>query len=337
MIQRISFRPREIRRALQPTTRPRRGSEDCENRPIADLLDKRLAFVMGKGGVGKTTVAYALARVAAARGKRVVVCEIAAQERGTALFGRSPAGYSETRLSKRLWSISIDPERTVREYLELELPIRAMREVLLRSRIFNYLTAATPGLREMLTVGKVCELALERRKARDARNYDLVIVDAPATGHGVALLRTPTNFRELAGGGPLAGQAGKVEATLLDHDVTGIAIVATGEEMAVNESIALQQALGNDFAIDRVLANGLYPERFTEAERELLERALAESTDPAGELLEGALAEARRARAQREQIARLRDLAGAAVTELPFLFSSEIGIDELDELAEKLA
>ena len=101
---------------------------------------------MGKGGVGRTTVAYALGRAAAARGKRVIVCEIAEQERGSAIFGRGTVGFSETRLSKRLWSISIDPERAIREYLETQLPVRAMGKVLARSRIFNYLAAATPGL-----------------------------------------------------------------------------------------------------------------------------------------------------------------------------------------------
>ena len=291
---------------------------------------------MGKGGVGRTTVAYALARAAAARGKRVIVCEIAEQERGSAIFGRRPVGFSETRLSKRLWSISIDPGRAIREYLETQLPVRAMSEVLARSRIFNYLAAATPGLQEMVTVGKVWELALDRRKLRDApRTYDLVIVDAPATGHGVALLRTPGSFKELAGGGPMARQAGLIESTLRDHEFTGVAIVAAGEEMAVNESLALASALGDDFAIDEVLANGMYPQRFTAAELETLERAREDSSDGvAGVALAVALAGARRAAAQREQISRLRDLAGGAVTELPFLFGSRIGIDELDELAE---
>lgn len=292
---------------------------------------------MGKGGVGKTTVAYAMARAAAARGKRVIVCEIATQERGSGIFDRPPVGFSETRLSKRLWSISIDPERTIREYLELQLPVRAMSEVLVRSRIFNYLAAATPGLKEMVTIGKVWELALDRRKVRDApRTYDLVVVDAPATGHGVALLQTPANFREIAGGGPLARQAGLIEATLLDRGSTGIAIVATGEEMAVNESIALEEMLRGDFAIDGVYANALYPERFTPAERGLLERAREESDGAAGVALAAALAESRRAESQREQIARMRDLAGASVTELPFLFSPRIGIEELDVLAEAL-
>ena len=177
-------------------------------------------------------------------------------------------------------------------------------------------------------MGKVWELALDRRKLRDApRTYDLVIVDAPATGHGVALLRTPGSFKELAGGGPMARQAGLIESTLRDHEFTGVAIVAAGEEMAVNESLALASALGDDFAIDEVLFNGMYPQRFSAAELEALERAREDSSDGrAGGALAVALAEARRAAAQREQISRLRDLAGGAVTELPFLFASRIGI-----------
>lgn len=314
-----------------------------ENAAIGDLLDKRLAFITGKGGVGKTTVAYALGLASAARGQRTIVCEIASQHRGPEIFGRSATG-GETRLAKGLWTISIDPETAVREYLQMQLPVRAMANILHRSRIFNYLTAATPGLREVVTMGKVWELAQKPRRDPGARRtYDTVIVDAPASGHAIALLQTPHSFREIARVGPVANQAGKIEATIGDPDQTGVGIVAVGEEMSVNESLELESALtapaeGTSLAVDRILFNGLYPDRFAPAEVRRLIKLRTQASGPAARAaLEAATAEAARAAAQRRQLARVIADGRAPVGELPFLFAPRFGVTQLEQLSEAVA
>lgn len=292
--------------------------------------------------MGKTTLAYALGLAAAAAGKRVIVCEIASQQRGSELFGRKRVGFEETRLDKRLWTLSIDPDLMVLEYLQVQAPLRAMGTFLHRSRLFAYLAAATPGLAEMVTMGKVWELGLNRRKAPGAkRTYDLVIVDAPATGHGVGFLQTPRNFREMARVGPLAQQASRIEATISDHDQTGIAIVARAEEMAVNESIELESALlgpgdgagagGTGFSVDRIYVNGLYPQRFSVDERELIGRLPALGTVALA--VAAAAAESDRAASQREQLERLRGEVRSPLTELPFVFAPRIGVEQLRDLA----
>ena len=304
--------------------------------PIAALLDKRLAFVTGKGGVGKTTVAYALGLAAAAAGKRAIVCEIASQERGSALFGRAPIGFDETNLAENLWAISIDPDKMVREYLEVLLPVKAMASLLYRSNIFGYLAAATPGLREVVSIGKAYELTLDVRRAPgDGRTYDLVIVDAPATGHGVGFLEAPGTFRRIARGGPLADQASRIERMITDSARSGVGIVATAEEMAVNESADLAAGLAEaGVSLDEVFANGLFPERFEAAELEEI-RAAREQLPSAA--LDAAIAEAERAETQRIELRRLRGIAGEVpIHELPFLFTPAFGEDELRRISAVL-
>ena len=149
---------------------------------VPELLDKRLVIVTGKGGVGKSTVALALGLAAAAEGRRTIVCEVSSQEHTSQVFHRAEVGFHEVEMAENLWAISIDPDEAMREYVLLQLKVRAMRDLLFRSRIFTYLAAATPGLRELVTIGKIWEVAQPDRKVKKGRKYDLVIVDAPATG-----------------------------------------------------------------------------------------------------------------------------------------------------------
>jgi anion-transporting ArsA/GET3 family ATPase len=134
---------------------------------VPPLLDKRLVFVTGKGGVGKTTVAAAIGLAAARRGKRTIVCEVARQERMSRAFRHEGVGWSETELADNLYAISIDPQQSLEEYLEDQIGSRRLAHLLFRNRIFEYFAAAAPGVRELVTIGKVWELAqLERRRSR---------------------------------------------------------------------------------------------------------------------------------------------------------------------------
>ena len=222
---------------------------------MKDLLDKRLVFVTGKGGVGKSTVAAAMAMRSARAGRRTILCEVGAQEHISRTFHRAEIGYHEVELQDNLWAISIDPDESMREYVLLQLKVRAMRDLLFRSRIFTYLAAATPGLKELVTIGKIWELTLSERKVSGGREYDLVVVDAPATGHGVGFLQTPRTFANVARVGPLRQQAETLDGFIRDPERTGVAIIALPEEMPVNETVTLERALDDEIGVqvDRII------------------------------------------------------------------------------------
>ncbi len=305
---------------------------------MPELLDKRLVIVTGKGGVGKTTVALAMGVRAAAAGKRTIVCEVASQEHASKVFGHAEIGFNETPLAENLWAISIDPDEAMREYVLLQLKVKPMRDLLFRSRVFTYLAAATPGLKELVSIGKIWELAQLDRKVKDGRGYDLVIVDAPATGHGVGFLQTPRTFANVARMGPIHAQAKSMQNFLTDHKLTGAAIVALPEEMPVNETVMLEHELREDvgMAVDRVYMNALYPDRFNKKDIETLKTAMPKAGGAERSAIQTALSEAERVKSQRSQLARLRRKTKNPVKSLPFIFETELGPEQLATLGQRL-
>jgi anion-transporting ArsA/GET3 family ATPase len=294
--------------------------------------------VTGKGGVGKSTVALALGLRAAAEGRRAIVCEVGGQETASRVFRKGEIGFNEVELAPNLWGISIDPDESLKEYLLLQLKVRAMRDLLVRSRIFTYLAAATPGLRELVTIGKIWELAQPDRRVRKRREYDLVVVDAPATGHGVGFLQTPRTFAGIARVGPVHSQAQELDRYLTDHETTAAAIVALPEEMPVNETATLERQLVDEIgiAVARVYMNGMYPERFSTNDADRIERAQEQVQGPPRATLRAALSEHRRALSELDQLNRLRERVGTPVTTLPYIFKPRLGVPELEGLAGAL-
>ncbi len=323
---------------------------------VPGLLDRRLIFVTGKGGVGKSTVATALGLLGARGGRRTVIAELSGQDRVRGTFGATGTTFQEVALGERLFTISIDPESAMEEYLRVKTG--PLGQALGSSRVFQAFAMATPGMRELLTMGKVYELALPDRHTSGADPYDLVIVDAPAAGHGLGFLRTPRTFAEVARVGPIAGTAERIARTVADPALTAVLAVCAPEEMPVNETLWLHGELaGMGLTLEAVVVNALHAERLSDAEagrvaaarRELMARPQAaarreastrdDAADVGATALAAALAEHARARAERTELTRLRDGLGASVAtlELPFLFAEALGASELGTLVDALA
>jgi anion-transporting ArsA/GET3 family ATPase len=302
---------------------------------MADLLAHSLLVVTGKGGVGKSTVSAALAVAAARRGLRTIVVEVSARGDLAEVLGTSNVAgeYAERAASERLHHISIDPQNAMEEYLRRQLPVGALGGMLARSRVFTALTAATPGMRELLTIGKVWELAQPERRTHGAKPYDLVVLDAPATGHGLAMLQAPSTFASVARVGPIARQGRMIAGFLQDPRQTAVVVVATAEEMPVTEAIELHGQLRAQTGLELALTvvNAVVPHRFSEREERTLRAA------PPSPPRHAALFSAAWARHQRGQISRLhRDLPGVALVTLPFLFRSTIDRSALEQLSGEL-
>jgi anion-transporting ArsA/GET3 family ATPase len=304
---------------------------------VPGLSDKRLLFVTGKGGVGKSTVAIALGIAAARRGLRTIVAELSGQDRAARAFGRTGTPGREVVLGDGLLAISIDATHALEEYLHQ----RAGRlgDLLAASRAFHAFAAATPGMRELLCVGKAWELAQDERRAPGGKPYDLVIVDAPATGHALGALRTPRTFAEIARVGPIASQGRTIDATLRDPAQTGVVAVALPEEMPVSETLVLARRLLDELGIElaQVVVNALCPERLGPRQALTAERAVGQARTPlARAALRAAVAEHARGAGQRTQLARLAAGLEREPLELPYLFAPVLDAAALAALADAL-
>jgi anion-transporting ArsA/GET3 family ATPase len=302
------------------------------------MLDRQMIFVTGKGGVGKSTVAGALGLAAAARGRRTIVCELGAQDRLARSYGRDAAPGEETQLSERLWSTSIDPHEALGEWVTNQVGSRAIARPLMASSTFQYIVAAAPGAREVVSMAKVWELVQSERWRSKAKGYDLAVVDAPASGHGLAMLMTPKTIAAVARVGPIATQATRVRRFLEDPLCSAYVAVALAEEMPVTETLELQSRLKRQLGreLEAVVVNGIYPKRFSGADVERLGSLAGEDGALGRAAARAARFEWRQANGQQAQLRRLRKEADGKVVTLPYLFEPELEVDDLEALAGEL-
>jgi anion-transporting ArsA/GET3 family ATPase len=307
-----------------------------------DLLDRRLVFVTGKGGVGKTTVAAGLALLGAQRGKRTLVCEVEPKGDLEDFFESGPVRYDAREVQPELFAMAMDTERSLDEYLRLVLRVPVMGRLGPVARMFDFVATAAPGVKEILTVGK---LAYEVRE----RHYDLVVVDASATGHIVGQLAAPEAINSLVQVGLIRSQTDWVLRILSDPSRTGLVIVTTPEEMPVNETIDLTTRVRKETSVQvaAIVVNRVLPELFGRGEEAVFERLRAAPRDDVnaavGGDLEPLLSAARLAvtlrRSRAAHLERLRDDVGPdmPLLYLPYLFARTSGLRSTRVVAESLA
>lgn len=314
--------------------------------PLLPLLERRLVVVTGKGGTGKTTVAAALALAAAARGRRVLVAEVGLDEQLPGLIDpdAAPVGYAGRALRPGLDAMRIDPYEALTEYLGLQIGLPGLVRRVLDNRAFRQLMDASPGWRELITLGKVWHLE-QQENADGAARHDLIVVDAPATGHGLTFLDVPRVVGSAVRTGPLRRHAGWVEEMIRDPQRTLLLPVTLAEELPARETAELVARLRQEIGVtvDRVVVNAFAPDPFPAAVQDLDQRLARLPADlaipgaPPPAVLAACAAHLRgRHRLNARWVEEIARTTGLPLVSLPRLASGARGAAALAQLGEAL-
>lgn len=303
------------------------------------LESKRFLVVTGKGGVGKTTVAAAQALAIAAKGKRVLVCMCNAKERMSTMFGSKLIGPDIEPVAPNVWAVNMDPTRALEEYGAMMLKSRALYKLLFDNKYVRTFFRAVPGMQEWTMLGKAWWHTTETREG-GGNQYDVVILDAPATGHGLDMLRVPKVIVDVVPPGLLRRDAERAWEMFKDPAMTAVVLVTLPEEMPTTETIELAGALRGELGlpIGKVVVNAVLPPLFSKEERTALEAAPGGSpADEGAAAVAAGRSRALRERVQAASLARLAQELPVSPSFLPLLFEDAAQPHAIRELAKRLA
>lgn len=296
------------------------------------LLDRRLVVVTGKGGTGKSTLSAALALSAAQQGKKVLVCEVVARERVADFFGRPPSGTQIRELQRNLYSVHVRPREAMREYALMTIKYETLYKIAFENAAARYFLAAAPSLAEIVMLGKVWWHAahdMERGKPR----WDLVILDAPATGHGLTFLTVPEVFLRLVQDGPLARDMRGMQSLLADPKKCSVCIVTLPEEMPANEAVELDRSLRqHGFPSGPLFLNAFFSSRFSPHELAQVTRG-GPMLAAAGEAADN---HESRAALSSHYEGFLREQVQRRLVRVPFLFDRNFGVQAIEKVARAI-
>lgn len=306
-----------------------RSRDGRVNVPVAvveQLKDKRLVVVTGKGGVGKTTIAAALALSSARAGLRTLVCEVDTKERVSPLLGRPEVGAEVTAIDENLWAVVVRPQEAMREYALMLLKFESIYSAVFENRLVRYFLRFIPSLKELVLLGKILYHLKEKRPDGQWR-FDRIIIDAPATGHALTFFSVPQVILDTVPPGSMSEETTWMRDMLVDPATTSVVLVSLPEELPVNETIELHDALKAKVKMNPgvVVLNGVIPGRFAEEDGANLSPALRD------------VARAHRSRAQLSVTSaeRLAGL-GLPVLTVPRLFVADFGRPAVETIARHL-
>jgi anion-transporting ArsA/GET3 family ATPase len=303
---------------------------------LASFCSPRVLIVAGKGGVGKTTVTATLATAAAGAGLSVLIVEVEGKSGLASCFGRPPLGYQETELAPGVRGRTLTPDEALLDYLESH-GMRRISKRLVRSGALEVVSSAVPGMKDILVLGKVKSL-------ENGRAADLILIDAPAAGHAITFLMSPRGLGDAVKVGPISKQSTEVIEMLSDPDRCRVLLVTIPEETPVNELVDTAFALEDRIGIQLgpVVVNGCYPDlgppvSVDDVQRLADELGVFVSPQEAVDLAAAADFRHQRHELQQEQADRLAARLPLPQIRLPFVFTAEIGPDEIAALAASFA
>jgi anion-transporting ArsA/GET3 family ATPase len=304
-------------------------------------LDRRLILVVGKGGVGRSTVAAAIAGRLAAQGKRTLLYETSANDRFGDYFGKRAVGAEPSELAPNLWAVNATPATALAEYGLMILRWKSVYEMVFENRVTKAFLRAIPGLDDYALLGKAWFHTTEEKRGKPV--WDTVVFDMPASGHSVSMLRVPWVIAETVPDGPLTRDARTIKALLCDPARTAPVLVTLAEEMPVNEAIELEAKLtASGIVPQQLLVNQVFPRHFAPGApvTRVLDALAADQAQLAAPLAQLAahaeLSRDRRALNER-YLDELKRRARTPIAELPMLFTPVLGPAEVKQLGDQLA
>jgi anion-transporting ArsA/GET3 family ATPase len=317
------------------------------------LFSRRLLILSGKGGVGKSVVGAALALAARERGKRVLLVEVAAPlgaahllaGRGRAPGGRPPSSGHENEVLPGLFTANLDPAAVMDEYVRHVVKLDLLARRILESPVYRRFFAAAPGLKELMILGKVMVLEEARARFSPKPLFDLIVLDAPATGHGLAFLKVPLAASTAVPVGPVGHNARRVLRLLRDSRRTALVVVAVPEEMAVVEAVEFHGLATEELKIApaALVLNACHERRFSDEDEAEVLRLANEGADgdlerdvPLPAALRAARRQIRRRKLTRFYRNRLRRALDVPLVSLPFLFREALDLEDVRLLAGAL-
>ncbi len=297
------------------------------------MREARVLFITGKGGVGKTTISAALGLHAAQQGQRTLIIETAADGSLAQIFGQRRLGTTPRQLQDDLFGVQTDTRDLVEDYFSRLLRVKWLADRLLSSSTFSALMAAAPGLAEFLLLERILNWVEPGFMSR-RRRYDMVIIDGPATGHAVKLLRTPRNLATMVPAGPLGKAARRLLSLLGDRRRTAVVLVSLAEEMVVRETIEAHEMLTDDLIlrVARPIVNRVFPRNFSSSEA-----AQVGEEKGGGPLYEAARFAIDTRREAERHVGHLRRALGVTPILLRQAFTPEIQADDLRSMGRTLS
>jgi anion-transporting ArsA/GET3 family ATPase len=312
------------------------------------LLSRRLIFVMGKGGVGKTTISVALAGVAERRHKKVLLVELGDTDSIGRLYQDQALSETPRKLSQSIWGARVNSKAELEAYVRAHVAPKFISAKIIRSRLFEYLFEAAPGLKEVMSLGRLWRWEKEEShfsgsdlsgKEFSGTAFDLIIVDAPATGHAMSLLRLPDVLINMIRVGPLANQIRGLQRLLKNHQKTSLVLVSLPEELPVNETIEFYAMAKDtlDMPVAATFINCVFPLVFSKTELQQIdsiENSFRDrSSAPENCLIASARNLNRRQSYQQHHITKIYEKAINHVLKIPFCFTNDLTISGIQKLS----
>lgn len=303
-----------------------------------NLLDRRLVMFSGKGGVGKTTLASAFALCCARRGQRTLLIELNVKDRLSPLFGSVEINEQISEVEENLHAVNISPMAALEEYGMMILRMKLVYKAVFENKVVHTFLRAIPGLNELLMLGKVHFHAIEADD-RGKLLWDKIVVDAPATGHGLFFLRIPSVITSIIRSGHMYNEAKKIEDYLRDPAMTSLVIVTLPEEMPVNEALMMRDVVTRELhiPIGAIIANSVYPSVFSDDELALVDQTQEDrAADGADGFVKAAHFRSSRVQMQRTYLKRLADEASQPLLQIPYYFTERFDFQTIRKIADDL-